>query len=254
MRYLFPFRRDNRKPDGTWDAPDATDDNIKGMSVDPYDPVWPQWRRKPPLGGNGEFIGDHPFFDIDEITQRVELYPPGRPLADWNVEGQPASRRRVGDVPSGNRWRRRLLVAPLHQVLKRVDPFGTLSAQAGNDIDAADTGLDPFTGKVVTTYKPAFYNLDPTSKASVLQHEQRHRDMMQRYADRGFQGWAEYMYDRYISPTRGEAYFELPAYRAQAEFLADYGLPTATSKDLRFLFETVEPKIEEYLAERPDLR
>jgi hypothetical protein len=78
--------------------------------------------------------------------------------------------------------------------------------------------------------------------------------MIQPYADRGLLGWAQYMYDRYISPSRGEAYFELPAYRDQAAFLADYGLPTATAEDLRFLFSTVEPKIEEYIAKRPDLR
>jgi hypothetical protein len=254
MRYAFPFRYDNRKPDGTWDAPDATDDNIKGTSVDPYDPVWPRWRRTPPPGANGEFISDQPFFDIDEITQRVELHPPGRPLADWNVDGQPASRRRVGDVPSGNHWRRRLLVAPAAQTPRNLDAFGTLHAQAGEDTDLAVTGLDPFTGKIVTEYKPAFYDLDPTSRASVLMHEQKHRDMIKPYADRGLMGWAEYWYDRNWSRARGTDYFELPAYRAQAEFLADYGLPTATPRDLRFLFTTVEPKIEEILAKRPDLR
>ena len=82
----------------------------------------------------------------------------------------------------------------------------------------------------------------------MLLHEQKHRDMIKPYADDGLLGWARYWYDRNWSPTRGEAYFELPAYRAQAEFLADYGLPTATSKDLRFLFDAVEPTIEEHLS------
>ncbi len=106
----FPFRHDNRKPDGTWDAPDATDDNIKGTSVDPYEPMWPRWKQTPPLHGEGEFISDQPFFDIDEISQKVEFYPSGRPLTDKNVHDNPASRQRVGDMPSGNFWRRRLLV------------------------------------------------------------------------------------------------------------------------------------------------
>lgn len=107
----FPFRRDNRKPDGTWDAPDATDDNIKGTSVDPYEPVWPRWRQAPPDHGEGEFISEEPFFDIDEIKQTARLYPPGTPLTDKNVGGHPASRQRVRDDLAGNQWRRRLLVA-----------------------------------------------------------------------------------------------------------------------------------------------
>ena len=78
----FPFRRDNRKPNGTWDAPDATRDNIKGSSVDHYDPVWPRWRQTPPPDTEGEFVSDEPFFDIDEITQKATLYPPGTPLVD----------------------------------------------------------------------------------------------------------------------------------------------------------------------------
>ncbi len=111
MRFRFPFRRDNRRPDGFWDVPDATDDNIKGTSVDPYDPVWPRWKQAPPDHGEGEFISEEPFFDIDEIMQRAEFYPPGQPLVDSNVDGNPASRQRVGDMPSGNLSRRRLLVA-----------------------------------------------------------------------------------------------------------------------------------------------
>ena len=111
MRFRFPFRRDNRRSDGFWDVPDATDDNIKGTSVDPYDPVWPRWKQAPPQHGEGEFIADEPFFDIDEVMQRAEFYPPGRALVDKNAGGNPASRQRVGDMPSGNLSRRRLLVA-----------------------------------------------------------------------------------------------------------------------------------------------
>jgi len=110
LEKLFPFRQGNRKPDGTWDAPDATEDNIKGTSVDPYVPVWPRWKQSPPPDGEGDFISDEPFFDIDEITQTAKFYPPGASLVDKNVGGNPASRQRVGDIPSGNRWRRRLLV------------------------------------------------------------------------------------------------------------------------------------------------
>jgi hypothetical protein len=101
-RRRFPFRQDNRRPDGTWDAADATPDDIKGTSVDPYDPVWPRWRKRPPDHGHGEFISDEPFFDIDEITQKATLYPLGMPLVDRNVDGNPASRQRVNDSLTGN--------------------------------------------------------------------------------------------------------------------------------------------------------
>ncbi len=77
----FPFRRDNRRRDGLWDAPDATEDNVKGSSIDPYEPVWPRWKQAPPHHGEGEFVSDEPFFDIDEIAQRAEFYPPGTPLS-----------------------------------------------------------------------------------------------------------------------------------------------------------------------------
>ena len=110
MRLRFPFRRDNRRPDGFWDVPDATEDNIKGTSVDPYDPVWPRWTRTPPADGEGEFVSSQPFFDIDEISQKATLYPAGTPLVDKNVDGNPGSRQRAGDGPTGNLWRRRLLV------------------------------------------------------------------------------------------------------------------------------------------------
>jgi hypothetical protein len=114
LQNSFPFRRDNRRPDGTWEAPDATDDNIKGTSIHPYDPVWPRWIKRPPLGGEGEFVSNQPFFDIDEVTQKATLYPAGTPLVDRNVDGNPASRQRVRDVPSGNLWRRRLLVGTMN--------------------------------------------------------------------------------------------------------------------------------------------
>ena len=110
MRFRFPFRRDNRRPDGFWDAPDANDDNIKGSSVDPYDPVWPRWTQTPPPDSEGEFVSSEPFFDIDEISQKAMLYPAGAPLVDKNVDGNPASCTRAGDNPAGNLWRRRLLV------------------------------------------------------------------------------------------------------------------------------------------------
>jgi hypothetical protein len=123
MRFRFPFRRDNRRPDGSWDVPDATDDNIKGTSVDPYDPVWPRWKQAPPDHGEGEFISEEPFFDIDEISQKAEFYPPGRPLVDSNVNGNPASRQRVGDMPSGNLWRRRLHVPRRDEATELIRPM-----------------------------------------------------------------------------------------------------------------------------------
>ena len=61
LQRLFPFRQDNRRPDGFWDTEDATRDNIKGTSVDPGEPVWPRWRTTPPLHGEGDFISEHPF-------------------------------------------------------------------------------------------------------------------------------------------------------------------------------------------------
>ena len=110
LQNLFPFRRDNRRPDGTWAAEDATDDNIKGTSVDRYDPLWPRWKKTPPPDFEGEFISDEPFFDIDEITQTAKFYAPGTPLVDKNLDGNPATRQRVRDFLTGNHWRRRLLV------------------------------------------------------------------------------------------------------------------------------------------------
>jgi hypothetical protein len=72
--------------------------------------VWPRWTKAPPHDGDGEFTSDEPFFDIDEITQTAKFYPPGTPLVDKNLDGNPATRQRVRDIPSGNLWRRRLLV------------------------------------------------------------------------------------------------------------------------------------------------
>jgi hypothetical protein len=120
----FPFRRDNRRPDGTWLAPDATEDNIKGTSVDPHDPVWPHWERRPPLEAEGEFISRAPFFDIDEITQTAKFYPPGAPLLDRNLGGNPATRQRDRDILTGNHWRRRLLVGPLEQATRDIPDGG----------------------------------------------------------------------------------------------------------------------------------
>jgi hypothetical protein len=91
-------------------APDATDENIKGTSVDPHQPMWPRWKQTPPAHGEGDFVSDQPFFDIDEISQKAEFYPPGQPLMDKNVDGNPVSRQRVGDMPGGNFWRRRLML------------------------------------------------------------------------------------------------------------------------------------------------
>jgi muramidase (phage lysozyme) len=145
----FPFRRDNRKPDGTWDAPDATEDNIKGTSVDPHEPMWPRWRKTPPLYGEGEFVTDEPFFDIDEITQKAEFYPSGRPLIDKNVGGNPASRQRVGDMPGANLWRRRLLVGPVpERVPSRTSPEEEIG-QPSAELPAA-----PFEDRVEQEQRP----------------------------------------------------------------------------------------------------
>ena len=107
-----PFQLSNRNEDGTWEAPLADRDNILGTtSVDPHEPQWPRWKKTPPLHYEGDFVSDDPFFDIDEISGKVEFYPPGRPLRDGNVDGNPARRQRVDDLPTGNSWRRRLLLA-----------------------------------------------------------------------------------------------------------------------------------------------
>jgi hypothetical protein len=106
----LPFHQNNRNKDGTWEAPLADRDNILGTSIDPHEPVWPRWKRTPPPHHEGDFVSDDPFFDIDEISGKVEFYPPGRPLRDGNVDGNPARRQRVDDLPTGNSWRRRLLI------------------------------------------------------------------------------------------------------------------------------------------------
>jgi len=148
---LFPFRQDNRRPDGFWDAADATLENISGTSVDRYDPVWPKWRRTPPLNGEGEFVSHEPFFDIDDIAQKAEFYPPGRPLADRNVDGNPASRQRVNDLDSGNLWRRRLLV-------QRANPLEADAEQAQGmeraDANLVRVGQAPAAGSTGTASPP----------------------------------------------------------------------------------------------------
>lgn len=139
----FPFRVENRKPDGTWDAQDATDENIKGTSVDPYEPKWPRWKQRPPLHGEGEFISHEPFFDIDEITQKAEFYPPGRPLTDKNVGGHPATRQRIGDMPGGNLWRRRLLVGGAQEAGPYTEPLGRTPPEPADMRGLQLAGLAP---------------------------------------------------------------------------------------------------------------
>ena len=113
----FPFQQSNRNKDGSWEAPLADRDNIKGTSVDPYEPMWPRWKQTPPPHADGDFTSDEPFYDIDEISGKAEFYPPGKPLRDWNLNGNPARRQRTGDLPAGNSWRRRLLVGRGEDVL-----------------------------------------------------------------------------------------------------------------------------------------
>jgi hypothetical protein len=144
MRFRFPFRRDNRRPDGFWDAPDADDDNIKGTSVDPYDPVWPRWKQAPPDHGEGEFVSEEPFFDIDEIRQRAEFYPSGRPLVDKNFGGNPASRQRVGDMPSGNPSRRRLLVGHDGEATSSLGPMTFAQATTAVPGSSRQAMPDPY--------------------------------------------------------------------------------------------------------------
>lgn len=154
----FPFQRNNRNKDGAWDAPLADRNNILGTSVDPYEPVWPRWKQKPPPRHEGDFVSDEPFYDIDEISGKVELYPPGRPLRDGNVDGNPARRQRVDDLPAGNSWRRRLLVGNGEEV----------SISTPNVIAAAErpalpprpgTPFNPFTEAPVTVCLPEHQEL-----------------------------------------------------------------------------------------------
>jgi hypothetical protein len=117
--FLFPFQSSNRNEDGTWHAPLADRDNILGTSVDPREPKWPRWKITPAPHHEGDFVSDDPFFDIDEISGKVEFYPPGRTLRDGNLDGNPARRQRVDDLPAGNSWRRRLLVGHGEELFAR---------------------------------------------------------------------------------------------------------------------------------------
>lgn len=134
----FPFQHSNRNKDGTWEAPLANRGNILGTSIDPHEPLWPRWKRTPPPHYEGDFVSDDPFFDIDEISGKVEHYPPGRPLRDGNVDGNPARRQRVDDLPAGNSWRRRLLVDALPRTAQQGDDL-VLIAQAPPGVPGAPT-------------------------------------------------------------------------------------------------------------------
>jgi hypothetical protein len=145
----FPFQHSNRNKDGTWEAPLADRDNILGTSVDPHEPQWPRWKKTPPPHREGDFVSDDPFYDIDEISGKAEFYPPGRPLRDGNVDGNPARRQRVDDLPAGNSWRRRLLVARGDDIRGNVqlaadaDPKGPPAAppSAAGEIDMEPPGF-----------------------------------------------------------------------------------------------------------------
>jgi hypothetical protein len=158
----FPFRRDNRRRDGRWDAPLADRGDIRGTSVDPNEPLWPRWKKTPPLHHEGDFVSNEPFFDIDEITGKAEFYPPGMPLRDGNVNGNPARRQRVDDLPAGNSWRRRLLVqrgsGPSGFVQVGAQAKGPPAAQPGG---AAEVDMEPpnFRRELRA---PGFYYFTPT--------------------------------------------------------------------------------------------
>lgn len=89
--------------------------------------------------------------------------------------------------------------------------------------------------------------------------EDIHRQMEAPYTKEGLRGWFKYNYDSSklggLFNGKGPEYFELPAYRAQAEFLAGFGNSTATSPipGRRMLFYGAEPQIEKICAARPDL-
>ena len=172
---LFPFRRDNRRHDGGWDAPLADQDNIRGTSVDPDEPLWPRWKKTPPLHHEGDFVSDEPFFDIDEITGKAEFYPPGRPLRDGNVGGNPARRQRVDDLPAGNSWRRRLLVQrgsdPSGFVQVGAQAKGPPAAQPGG---AAEIDMEPPNFRKVPEGRvPGLYFFTPTEWSWVIDERGR---------------------------------------------------------------------------------
>jgi hypothetical protein len=166
VKYRSPFRRENRRSDGTWAAEDATEDNIKGTSIDFHDPVWPRWKKTPPPDTQGEFVSDEPFFDIDEITQTATFYPPGKPLVDKNLDGNPASRQRVRDGLTGNLWRRRLLVAGADEapglIRVQAEPKQQSGAQQGRtverDMEPPNFRKDQYPGI------PGLYRFTPTER------------------------------------------------------------------------------------------
>ena len=93
----FPFRHDNRRRDGLWDAPDATEDSIKGTSVDPYDPVWPRWRQAPPHTARESSSAMSRSSTSTRSRRRAKFYPPGRAAGGHEP-------RRQSSEPSKN-WR-----------------------------------------------------------------------------------------------------------------------------------------------------
>jgi hypothetical protein len=166
VRYGFPFRRDNRRSDGTWAADDATEDNIKGTSVDRYEPVWPSWKKTPPPDFEGEFVSDEPFFDIDEITQTARFYPPGTPLVDKNLDGNPASRQRVRDFLTGNHWRRRLLLARADDASTFVRPAADQKGLAGAPPSVAGAVPLHTDGAVVVDRSPGAPDAVPSKRST----------------------------------------------------------------------------------------
>jgi hypothetical protein len=171
----FPFQPSNRSKDGTWEAPLADRDNVLGTSVDPREPMWPRWRQPPPPHHEGDFVSNDPFYDIDEISGQVEFYPPGRPLRDGNVDGHPARRQRVDDLPAGTSWRRRLLVAGGDDLRGLVqlaaDAKGPTRPQPGTtgEIDMEP----PNFAKIPNETIPGFYYFIPTEPSWVIDEQGR---------------------------------------------------------------------------------
>ena len=60
---------------------------------------------------SGNFISDEYYYLIDELTGKIDRYPPGRPLEDINRGGNPLRRREAERHASrDNVWRQRLNV------------------------------------------------------------------------------------------------------------------------------------------------